>query len=337
MPEAHLAIAFVRLQFDGDHDATQRALDEVLRLAPNHAEAYLLRANLERDRGNWGESLARFATRAAELDPQNASSLNRLARFMSDMGRFAQADQLALRSWELSKSGSQALRRRASNHVAWTGDAGRALEILRSASPELQAESLFLRARARLHALRGDLTAAMADYEQEKVRLGSRAVTSGPRGGDMGASYYMARLEASRGRAAPAATYLADAFELARRYCDDFPDLSIGWQFLARIGAVRGDKAAAFTALDEAMRRAARTRDAVLSAGLRETKAEVLTLLGDKASAIAELRAVHDMGYGFGFLLRLEPEWAPLRSEPAFQRLMAEAETRAKAQPQPKK
>ena len=68
---------------------------------------------------------------------------------------------------------------------------------------------------------------------------------------------------------------------------------------------------------------------------MRVTRAEMLTIFDDKAAAIAELRAVHDMGYGFGYTLRRELEWVSLKSEPAFQRLMAEAEARAKAQPQP--
>jgi TolB-like protein/Tfp pilus assembly protein PilF len=336
LPEAHLAIAYVRLQLDHDHEAAQRALNDLVRLAPNHAEAHVALANLELYRGNWSETLVRFAARATELDPQNAAALNRLAVFLSTIGQFAEADRLALRSWELSKSGSQAIRRRASNWVAWTGDAGRALELLDSAPPDLKDSSLFLQMRARLHAMRGDVNAALADYERTKaVLIGQN--TSGPRGGDLSASHHLARLEASRGRTAPAAVHLDESFRLAQRYIADFPELVTGWSHLARIEAARGKKEAAMAALDEAMRRQTRTRDASMMAITRQNKAEVLTILGDKAAAIAELRAVHDMGYGFGYTLRLEPEWAPLRSEPAFQRLMAEAEARAKAQPRPKK
>jgi hypothetical protein len=63
----------------------------------------------------------------------------------------------------------------------------------------------------------------------------------------------------------------------------------------------------------------------------------VLALLGDNEAAIAELQAVHGMGYGFGYTLRLEPAWARLRGEPKFQQLMKAAEARADAQPRPKK
>ena len=55
------------------------------------------------------------------------------------------------------------------------------------------------------------------------------------------------------------------------------------------------------------------------------------------SSSIAELRAVHEQGYGFGYLLRLQLEWEPLRGDAQFQQLMKEAEARADAQPRPQK
>ncbi|MEO5961639.1 MAG: hypothetical protein ABIZ49_02180 [Opitutaceae bacterium] len=42
---------------------------------------------------------------------------------------------------------------------------------------------------------------------------------------------------------------------------------------------------------------------------------------------------MHEQGYGFGYLLRLELEWEPLRGDAKFQQLMKESEARADAQP----
>jgi hypothetical protein len=63
----------------------------------------------------------------------------------------------------------------------------------------------------------------------------------------------------------------------------------------------------------------------------------MLGILGDVPAAVAELQAVHDQGYGFGYTLRLHPRWEPLRGNAKFQQLMKEAEARADAQPRPKK
>ena len=160
---------------------------------------------------------------------------------------------------------------------------------------------------------------------------------SGPRISDIQASYLAAQMEAAQGRSAAATARLDEALALAERYVADFPDLPPGRSELARIRAARGERAEALAAIDDAMALATPARDAVEIANTRRAKAETLALLGDKAAAIAELRAVHDMGQAFGYTLRLDLEWAPLRAEPAFQRLMAEAEARANAQPRPKK
>ena len=144
-------------------------------------------------------------------------------------------------------------------------------------------------------------------------------------------------MEAAQGRSAAATARLAEALALAERYVADFPDALDGRRELSRLRAARGERTAALAAIDAAMALATATRDAVEIANTRRAKAETLALLGDKAAAIAELRAVHDMGQAFGYTLRLDLEWAPLRAEPAFQRLMAEAEARANAQPRPKK
>ena len=85
------------------------------------------------------------------------------------------------------------------------------------------------------------------------------------------------------------------------------------------------------------MRSVARTGDAAEIVGARRTKAKVLALLGETDPAIAELRASHDMGWAFGYRLRLEVEWEPLRGDAKFQQLMKEAEARADAQPRPKR
>jgi hypothetical protein len=85
------------------------------------------------------------------------------------------------------------------------------------------------------------------------------------------------------------------------------------------------------------MRLAAQMQDASEIASMRGRKAEVLAILGDTGAATAELRAMHEAGYGFGYELRLALEWEPLRGDPKFQQLMKEAEARADAQPRPKK
>jgi TolB-like protein/tetratricopeptide (TPR) repeat protein len=331
LPEAQLAVARVRLNINGEHDTTQQALDEVARLAPNNAEAALLRAELERARGRWDKALVQLCARAAELDPQNAVALNRAAALLNTIGEFAEADRLSRRSWDLSPTGTLAIRRLASIRVAWTGDVKDALELLNSLPAPLRADGLVAALRAGMYELLGDPGSAVGAYE-EGMRDAKAYTTSGPRGYPIMVGYNLARLQPDR-----ATAHLNEALHLARRFVIDFPDLDDGPRYLARIHAARGEREAALAAVADATARVARTKYAVQIAAMRRLRAEVLALLGDNEAAIAELQAVHGMGYGFGYTLRLEPAWARLRGEPKFQQLMKAAEARADAQPRPKK
>ncbi len=338
-PEARLAMAEVRLVVDFDHEATQRELDEAERLRSNNPEVLAMRVRLENARGHWGEALVRLITRAAELDPQNSSLLATLGLQLTRLGQFAGAERLEARAWAVSKVSHGPIRHRSANHLAWTGDAKGALAILQTIPENLPDNSdLTNLTRAELHTTLGNIPAAIADYERLSLRVTSGRITaSGPRIVHVQSLCRQGQLEAGRGNAARAAELFAEALAAARQYTGDFPDQSDGANMLARVHAVRGEKSEAVAAMDGAMRISTRTRAAAEIRIARQAKAEVLTLLGETDAAIAELRAVHEMGYAFGYLLRVETEWESLRGDAKFQQLMKEAEARADAQPRPKK
>ncbi len=338
LPEAHLALALVRQSIDYDLGAAQRELDEAERLRPNDPEAPGVRLELEFARGHWGDALVALAHRAAELDPRNVATLQRVAINLRTIGRFAEADRRFAQGWALSQESSNSLRLRASNTLAWTGNLPGALAMLETIPEKLRDTTLFYSDRAGLQAMGGRFPAAMADYEQVRTFVASgRATTSGPRNSQILATYRSGQLEARLGRGARAAELYTEALAASRHFAQDFPDLPEGPQRRAIIHALRGEKSEARAAMAEATQLAARTHDAAIIAGVRRANAETLVLLGETAAAIAELRAVHEQGYAFGYLLRLQLEWEPLRGDAKFQQLMKEAEARADAQPRPKK
>jgi len=338
LPEAHLSMAMVRLLVDYDHDATQRELDEVERLSPNHPEIPAIRAMLDYARGRWDDRLANVIARAVELDPQNSSSLNDLGLILSWAGRFAEAEKLFSRSWALSQSFYGPIRYRSENYLTWTGDVKGALEIINTVPDTLRDNGLFYRVRGAQLAQSGAIAAAMADYEHVRsIATRNGFPTSGAWSDHLWVTYYLARLEARIGHAGRARELDTEALAGARKFADDFPNEYRTGSYLARIHAARGEKAAALAAIGDAMRIAVGSRDADQIATVKKTKAEMLIALGEIDAAIEELRAVHEMGWAFGYLLRLQLEWEPLRGDAKFQQLMKEAEARADAQPRPKK
>ena len=187
-------------------------------------------------------------------------------------------------------------------------------------------------------AMNGEVAPAISAYEKVRANVASlRAPAPGPRSTGFLATYRSGQLEARRGNRARATELYAEALAAALQFSKDYPDIFQTNQDLAVIRALRGERSEALTAMDEAMRKVARTRDAAPIASVRHVKAVMLAILGETDAAIAELRALHEMGLAFGYRLRLDLEWESLRGDAKFQQLMKEAEARADAQPRPKK
>lgn len=332
LPEAHLATALIKLNLEGDLEATQRELDEIVRLRPNDAEAHALRVRVEHARGNWGAELPRMIQVAVERDPRNADTLSNLAGILSSTGRFAEADRLYERSRAIADIGI--LRRPlAANWVKWTGDAAGAGRMLDGTPAGTFDPVLLPRDRARMRALEGETAGAIADYE--KLRALAAGADRVPLRAQLDYVPSLARLERRRGNVARAHELYSELLQAAQVLAKDSPGgAGFNWT-IAQARAGRGETAEARLALAEALRERPRNTFASSVPARRMLHAEVLALLGDVDDAVAELRAVHDMGWAFGYLLRLEPQWDSLRHHPGFQALMKESEAHANAQPRP--
>lgn len=331
LPEAHLALARIHLSVSYDLDAAQRAADEADRLRPNDAEVPALRVTLALARGVLGDELSQLITRAVERDPQNADRLYLLGQTLSSLGRYADAEELYDRSRAISPIDSQ-VRRLAQNRLAWTGDTARAhalFESVQSDIPVFQLDS------ARFRAIHGDVAGALALLEKVIAdATGQSALSAQGRGS---AAYLAARLERSRDNRTRAEELLALAQAAVQEAARELPKDYFLASLRANIHAARGEQTAARAALADAERWVHETRNAATIASSRLLKAEALAWLGETDAAIAELRALHERGRAFGYRLRLELEWEPLRRDPQFQQLMKEAEARADAEPRPKR
>ena len=337
LPEAHFATAMIRLTVDRDLDAAQKELNEAERLRPNDPEAPWIQARIDYARGRWDEGFCRLVLRAAELDPQNAANLMSAATLLSSIGRFADADRLFGQSLAVSPNPG-AIVARATNYLGWTGDVNGVMAMFES-FPEADVRGYlpFYNSRGIARTLHGDITAAMADFEKVRAEVAAgKFTTSGARGQRVRSTYLLARLEKRQGHDARAAALLGEALPEARQLLQEFPDAVGMANSLAYVQAALGQKNEALATADQAVRIVMETGIAAELVNAHRGKAELLTLLGETDAAVAELRAAHELGHGFGYRLRRELEWEPLRDDPKFQQLMKEAEARADAQPRPK-
>src|SRR5262249_12253653 len=102
---------------------------------------------------------------------------------------------------------------------------------------------------------------------------------------------------------------------------------------LALTDAVLGQKDSALKEADRAIMLVPSAKDAVHGAGYEEILALIQTLLGENSRAILTLTRLSQTPYGgliYGpapvtpALLRLDPLWDPLRTDPDFQKLCEE-------------
>jgi TolB-like protein len=335
LPEANLARAENLFRIDFDLDAAQHELERVGRLRPDDAEVLVLRALLEFARGNWGENFVSLARQSAERDPQNHYHVFTTGSMLATSGYFAEADAFFDRAWA-DRNFPGPIRMKAQFQTSWTGDIAAALSLLETC-PEGIRNQYFYETRAELITLGGQAAAAIAAWEHVRV-VAQRLEPSFDRERlPARASYQMGWLHARSGHLLRAEELYSESLARSENLVSNYPeDWSIRF-YIAMIHARRSQKAIALAAAEQARRLALRTRDAWTIVWARPLHAEVFAALGQTDDAIAELRTVHEMGFAFGYTLRLDPRWESLRPHLKFQQLMKEAEARADAQPRPKR
>jgi predicted Zn-dependent protease len=126
--------------------------------------------------------------------------------------------------------------------------------------------------------------------------------------------------------------------ELARdtfvQLCRDQPDNALFAASLSEAYAAMGEKDSALREAERAMMLLPSAKDAVNGPDLEENLALIQTIFGENSSAISTLAELLQTPYSpwtcdvlppiTPALLRLDPFWDPLRSDPAFQKLCEE-------------
>jgi hypothetical protein len=109
--------------------------------------------------------------------------------------------------------------------------------------------------------------------------------------------------------------------------CQQDPDNPLFVGALSLNRAVLGQKDAAIKEAERAMTLAPSEKDAVFGPTLEENLASVEVKVGEKDRAIPRLQHLLEIPYANCLtpsLLRLHPQWDPLRGDPRFQKLCEE-------------
>ena len=319
LPEAHLALGFSYYYGQNNYDAALREFEIAQRGLPNESEVYILIGAIQRRQGKWAESTANLE-KAAGLNPKDTWPLQNLAMNYQMLRNFDAANKTVDRGLELNPQGIVLWKIKSRLAVAEKGDFSVYEEVIeKGKSFPISNEE-----RLQITEAEANLLLLQRKYDQ-LLQLGDKfpddAFATVP--GSLAKKYFSIGVaQKGLGNDAAARTAFLKAKGILEEQLKQKPDNADLHIQLAKVLAWLGEKDAAIAEAQRAMDLRPESKDAFEGPITTESVAEVYAILGENARAIELLRGLLNRPSEVTVqLLRVDPIWDVLRSDPAFQKL----------------
>ena len=296
-----------------DHATAIVAYEAGVRQAPNSIELLMALANAEQSLGRW-EASVKPLTRAAALDPRSVNAVRRISHALLCLRRYDAADSMADRALALAPTNLRILEEKVTVSLA-RGDLAGAHQAVRLVAARVDPMELLPHL-----ANFGDFYWVLDDVQQRQLLMlppqafdndsGTwaivRAQTHYLRGDQTNARIFAQlaqRVVAGQLRATPDNGQLHITRGLALAYLGRKPE------------AIReGERGVALWPV---------TRDALVGFYIAHQLVRIHLLVGEYERALDQLEKLLKLpGYLSPGRLRIDPTFAPLRTNPRFQRLL---------------
>ncbi len=321
--EGHLALALYYYWGHRDYAQALQQLDLARRMLPNNASLELVSASIARRQGHWDDAIAGYQ-RAMVLGPRSSQYPGQLGQTYQVLRRYALAEQVYAEAATLTEDAADERVRYALNDVIWKGD----LTTLRSALGALHSSDDGYAGNAiNIYHMgwwtRDYQAAAKTAETSSTVYWIDRSNVILP------ARLYLAWAYEALGeheKATALHTSLKDQAQTALVEQPDDPNLHLTLAFadaglgLKQDALSEGQKVAALMPV---------SKDALSGPDYLVFLAQLQVRLGNNDSALDLLEQLSAIPAGHVLspaLLKLDPVWDPLRKDPRFQKLIADAE-----------
>ena len=297
-----------------DYEKALKESSLAQQLAPNDANASALKGRVERRQGKWDAAI-RDMRLAVAHDPRNPEYLSDLAETLEFTRAYAEAEEVSRRLISVLPDNFNGYSLLAQAQLVGGGNPSTAIATLKDASEKINSEDLGM----------GLLSLANPTYLDGKLAAIAKQSSVPTNDGDR-INYFWGRMNLATYQKDDATKRTAADSVLAivpRVLTGSFSDADAR-SSAASAYAARGDRERALSEAKLAIQMMPVSRDALRGASNTLLLAYVATEVGDKDLAIATLKQLLEMPSGLSVgLLRTDPWFDSLRSDPRFQKLVA--------------
>jgi TolB-like protein/Tfp pilus assembly protein PilF len=323
-PETLLFTGYYQYWVLHDYVSAKATFGRVSKMLPGNSEVLYALAAIARSEGRWEESIS-YWERGLALNPRNTALLTEVAFTYAAIRQFSKAEKLYDRALAILPNELSLMALKASIYQA-EGNLQAAAKLLAQVNAQTNSDVAL---RIKLTQLRFERDPEFARWVQS--RQDRLQFTSGIEKGSKQVGLALARRIA--GDTASSRATAEEARKTLESLKKDQPDNAFVAAALAISYALLDEKESALNEAQRAITLLPSNKDQLSGPGFEENLALVEMIVGENPRAIATLARLLQMPYGGWLyspapitpaLLRLDPIWDPLRTDPGFQNLFQE-------------